>query len=354
MEIVLLILFIISSLTALTIYIISSKKLEYFETVTKNLSAMGVIQNMFEILGANITASQKIKELNNAIIEAYSPKNSTIVIYDGNSYEVMATNVEDTYKALIANIAEEPDFKSNYLKNVSKYITTTSDKTLTYKSAIERNIRSCMFVPIYFNNRYLGFWLLESEQENEFDDISKNEIAKLKNNLGVFIENSASQNIIETAQNTDTQTGLYNNLYLYSTARQKLLEYETSALILIRFNNLNEINEQYSRNVCNMLLIKGINAIKDMVTKDTISVRYSGRKFLLICPNTTAESVHSLAERILTTLSNELVYVNESGISLKQNMLIHTYRKQNNLEKELQKMLTYIDNTKEENSIKII
>ena len=42
------------------------------------------------------------------------------------------------------------------------------------------------------------------------------ELAKLKDHIGVFIENVLSQESIESAYNTDKQTGFYNNLYLYS------------------------------------------------------------------------------------------------------------------------------------------
>ena len=43
------------------------------------------------------------------------------------------------------------------------------------------------------------------------------ELARLKENIGVFIENINSQEIIENAHHRDKQTGFYKNLYLYST-----------------------------------------------------------------------------------------------------------------------------------------
>ena len=52
------------------------------------------------------------------------------------------------------------------------------------------------------------------EYPSLFKDVNY-ELSKLKNNMGVFLENTLYQNIIENAENTDKQTGLYNNLYLY-------------------------------------------------------------------------------------------------------------------------------------------
>ncbi|MCX8074479.1 MAG: diguanylate cyclase [Clostridia bacterium] len=336
------------------LYFLQSNKIAYYKTLSKNMSAMSVVQNMFGILGSSISATKKIEELNNTIMEAYSPKYSTISIFDGSDYEIKSTNVEDIYKDIIADIAEESDFKANATKNISKYLTTSMDKTLTYKSAIERKIRSCMFSPIYYDGTYLGFWLLEDEAENAFDFISKDELLKLKNNMGVFIENTQYQNIIENAENRDKQTGLYNSLYLYSVARQYLSATENSSFILLCLKNLPEINENYGRNYGNILLIKFTNILKEIISNDSIHIRYSGTKFLVICPNTDTKSMHSVVERLLSTVKNEIEYVNEEQVKLDIQIIIHDFKKQNSIEKEVQKMIVYIENMKDVNTIKVI
>lgn len=335
-------------------YILQLKQLKYYETVSKNLSTMAVIQNMFEIIGDNISAKEKIEELNKKIIENFNAKYSTISVYDGTSYEVKATNIDKMYIDSIGSIAEEVDFKNNTIRNVSKYITTSHDKTLMYKTAVERKIRSCMFSPIYFNGTYIGFWIMEDEEENAFDEISKDELAKLKNNMGVFIENTLNQSIIETAENTDKQTGFYNSLYLYSNTVKILNSKPTSALILLCLNNLEEINEKYTRNVGNILIIKIANLLKELFSNDTIFIRYSGKRFLLVCPNTDVDSIQPLVEKLVTNISNITEYVNEQKVNLTSQFVLHTFRKQNNVEKELQKMVKYSEEIKESNVIKII
>ncbi|MNO75452.1 diguanylate cyclase [compost metagenome] len=354
MIIILLILVSILLLVLAVLYYIQNNNLAYYKTISKNLSAMSVIQNMFEILGSGIPATKKVEELNSTIVDAYSPKYSTISIFDGNSYEIKATNVEPVYLSSITSISDENDFKTNAIKNVSKYLTTSVDKTLTYKSAIERGIRSCLFSPIYHNGVYLGFWILEDTAEDAFDHISKDELAKLKNNMGVFIENIQNQEIIETAENADKQTGFYNNLYLYSIARQKISEYDNSSLIMFCLSNLNDINDKYGRTVGNTVLIKTINVIKELVVKDSIHIRYSGKRLLIICPNTDSEALHGMVERLLSGIKNEAVYINEEAIVMDTQIVMHTFKKQNNIEKELQKMVSYLDNMKDVNTIKII
>lgn len=335
-------------------YLSFTKQINYYKMVSNSVSSMSVIQQMFGIMGESIQGKDKIDKLNKAIIEIFSPKYSTISIYDGTNYEIKSTNVETEYIDSIINIADENDFKTNAIKNVSKYLSTSSDKTLTYKSAIERKIKSAMFSPIYYNGAYLGFWLLEDIVENAFDDISKDELSKMKNNLGVFLETVQYQTSIEHAENTDKQTGYYNNIYLYSNIRQILSSNETAAFVLVGLKNIPEINENYGRNLANILLSKVANAIKETVTSDTILIRYSGIKFLIIFPDSNAEKVHPLIERMFNKIKDEYEYVNDNKVNIEPQAVIHNVIKQNNIDKEIQKMLDYLDGIKTNNTIKII
>ncbi len=329
--------------------------IKYYKVVSKNLSAMRVIQSMFEIMGATIPAENKIKELNKIIIDTYSPKYSTIVTFDGNNYNVEATNIETDFGEALATLADASEFRANVGKNVSKYITTSADKNLGYKTAIERNIKSCMFSPIYHNNTYLGYWIIEDEVENAFDNMSKNEVAKLKNNMGVFLENTLYQNMIEAAENTDKQTGFYNNIFLYSKAKKKVADYENNTLVFLQFRNLADINNTYSREIGDRILLKAINVMKELVGNETISVRYSGAKFVIIYPNSTAETIHSNIERMLANIkSNAIEKVDNTFVTLDIQIVMSTFKKQSNLEKQIQKMVDYVENMKDIDTIKII
>lgn len=350
----LVILLTIAVLVVLVLYYFQTSKLEYYKTVSQNISTMAVIQQMFEIMGSTISAKQKIENLNQVIIKSYGVKYSTIAIYDGTTYEIKATNVEKTYLDSISQIAKEPDFKDNALRNVSKYITTSPDKTLTYKSAIERQIKSCMFSPIYYNDMYLGFWVIEDEVENAFDNISKDDLAKLKNNMGVFIESLQNQSVIEMAENTDKLTGFYNNLYLYANVVSILNSKPSSALILMCINNIDDINEKFGRVVADNMIVKVSDVIKDMISEENIKIRYSGKRILIVCPDSNADSMQPLIERLLTHIKGLEEYNDDKKIEISVQFVLHTFRRQQNVEKELQKMVSYIDKMQENNSMKLI
>ncbi len=339
---------------SLLMYMSFSKQIKYYKMVSSSVASMSVIQKMFEIMGETIEGVKKIEKLNSNIIEIFSPKYSTICIFDGKNHEIKATNVEEEYKDVIVNIADENDFKTNALKNVSKYLSTSPDKTLTYKSAMERKIKSTMFSPIYYNETYLGFWLLEDIVENSFDNISKDELAKMKNNLGVFLENVQFQTSIELAQNTDIQTGYYTNMYLYSNMRRILASSDTSAFVIINLRNIPEINDTFGRNLGNMLIVKTANTIKQTVSSDTVLIRYSGIKFLIVFPDSTSEKAQPLVERIMGKIRDEYEYVEDKKVSIEPQSTIHNISRQNNIDKEIQKMIDYMDNMDESGTIRII
>lgn len=354
MEIVLII-SIIVCLILIGMIVIKNKQIEYYQIISKNLSAMRVIQSMFEIMGASISGINKIQELNKIVIDTYKIKYSSIITFDGDKYNVQTTNVEKEYINSIVKIGNDNEFKNNVIKNISKYLTTTSDKTLTYRSAIDRNIKSCMFSPIYNGNTLIGYWLLEDDTINAFDSMSKSELSKLKNNLGVFLENAIYQNIIEIAENTDKQTGFYNNLYLYSKARNKLIEAENTAMVVLSLENLGKVNNEYSREVGNRLLAKAVEVIKELVSSTSISIRYSGAKIIILVPNATSSSVHSNVEMLLSRIKSDAIEnVDGVYVSLELKMLIKTIKKQSNIENEVQNLMKYIEKMENIDTIKIV
>lgn len=330
------------------------KRNKYYSVAIGNMSGMVIMQRMFELMASTIPASKKIEELNNIIIEVFNSKSSTISIFDGVNYEIKASNVEEMYKDSIKSLAEEEDFKNNATHNISKYLVAAGGRLLGYKSAMERKIRSAMFSPIYYNGTYLGFWLLEDDAENAYDGISKEELAKLKDHIGVFIENVLSQESIEGAYNTDKQTGFYNNLYLYSNVRQKTFNADNSTLTLILLANLPEINEKYGREAGNRLLEKASKLISEIFNGENIFVRYSGSKFCIVSPNTSAETMHATVERYITNLKMQEEIIDGNKITLNASIVMKNIRKQGNIDRELSKMADYVEKMTDTNTIKII
>ena len=332
-----------------------NKKMKKIINQKNNTSIVeATIQKMFDILGANINTSQKIDRLNNVIISAFNPKYSSIVLYDGVNHVMKSTNVEECYVDVIREVSGEPIFASCTTKDSTKYMISKINNIVSYKSALERGIKSVMFSPIFFNDVYLGFWIIEDDKENAFDNISTSDFKKFKYNLGLFIENILMQNTIEVADNTDNQTGFYNKVYLYSNSRKILMKSTTSSATLIELINIPELNEKYGRNLGNTLILKMCNEIRNIVSKESVLIRYEGLKFLIITPDSNAQIAQPIIEKVFHSINNISEYVEDEEIKIEANILIHTLQKQNNIEKEIQKMKNSIHKFKDTNTIKIM
>ncbi|CDC78702.1 diguanylate cyclase [Clostridium sp. CAG:465] len=341
-------------IVAIIITSFQKRQINSLKSVSKNVANMNILQNMLEIMSSKFSSDEKIKNLNDVIITNYGVKYSTISTFDGYEYDSTASNIEAIYKDRLKDIANENDFKVNISKNVSKYLTTAPGKTLLYRSAVERRIKSAMFSPIYCNGVYLGFWLLEDTVSNAFDNIPKSELAKLKANIGTFLDIVGFQRSIEKAQNEDKQTGFYTNLYLYSGARKIIKNNENNTIAMVCLKNIPDINLKYGRNVGNAVLIKATNCIKNFVNKNIILIRYSGIKFLIIIPNMSSQASQPMIERLLAKLNLESEYVGDEKITVNSQFLLHTVKNQNDIDFEIEKMVDYIDGMNSVNTIKII
>lgn len=341
-------------IVAIIITSFQKRQINSLKSVSKNVANMNILQNMLEIMSSKFSSDEKIKNLNDVIITNYGVKYSTISTFDGYEYDSTASNIEAIYRDRLKDIANENDFKVNISKNVSKYLTTAPGKTLLYRSAVERRIKSAMFSPIYCNGIYLGFWLLEDTVSNAFDNIPKSELAKLKANIGTFLDIVGFQKSIEKAQNEDKQTGFYTNLYLYSGARKIIKNNENNTIAMVCLKNIPDINLKYGRNVGNAVLIKATNCIKNFVNKNIILIRYSGIKFLIIIPNMSSQASQPMIERLLAKLNLENEYVGDEKITVNSQFLLHTVKNQNDIDFEIEKMVDYIDGMNAVNTIKII
>lgn len=348
------ILFGISSAVSVFCLLKYKEKIKYYKVAIGNMSGMLVVQRMFELMSSAIPLKQKLSEANNIILESFGSKYSTIATFDGEKYEIKVSNVDPVFQDRILELPQDKVFKINVQKNVPKYLVGADGKVLTYQTAMERHIRSAMFLPIYHSGNITGFWLLEDEKTGAFDNISNEELVRIKENIGVFLDNMSMQDAIEMAENKDKQTGFYNCLYLYSTLRQKLANVSDSTLVLINFANLGEINSKFSRDVGDKLLLKASTYLKEIVGGKDILVRYSGNKFCIVSPGTTVENMQATIERYLSNVKSYVEHIGDDEAKLNVAIVMNQFKTQGNIEKEITEMVEYANNMRTINTIKII
>jgi len=294
---------IIINLILIAFIFILIKQLDIFQKLKKNYAAVVVLQKIMEILGKKIPAVEKLEEINNILIEENDIMYSTIVSYDGDNHKVQMSNVSSAYFDVFKEIIEEPIFKNNALKNVPKYVTTPYGEALKYTSAFERGICSSLFMPLYLNNTYAGYWLIEDKRPNAFDRFEKVQLSILKNNLVLIIENSNYQATIEKMAVSDRLTGLYNRYYLYSKGRSLINDYPVSTVVMADIDHFKRINDTYGHDIGDKVLVNMVQTTLKYLSQQDIFVRFGGEEFVMLFPGKTTDVCKTKIDEIREIIS---------------------------------------------------
>lgn len=354
MEIVfiIIILLLIFGVVGLVIYNMSlNKKIKEYSNTNKKITSLNVLQDFINTLGEEGTVDEKIKKINNILIERYDIKYSTIVIYDGAEYVIKASNVQEKHWDTLRNLQAEPIFKDSIETATPKYITIEQDgETLPYLKMEFARAKSAMFFPIYIDNIYIGYWIIEGNKPHEFDNVDTTVLEVIKNNIVAVLKTVENQNTIENIVREDQFSGLKNAEYLYGIAKPIINKYQTSTVCLFNISNLPVINKQVNRSAGNYVITKISDLLKENLADEYFFVRYMGPKFAIVFSGTDEEGVVNFMKNMKTQIENIKINVqkvkksNLKVVSPKINVAITTYYKGTALEGVLKKLEEYLDN----------
>ena len=219
-----------------------NEKLKKLKNTNQKVNSLSVIQDFMKVLGENLTSSsEKINKINEILIEKYEIKYSTIVIFDGLRYRIEASNVNEKHWHTFENLQEIDIFKESIKNAIPKYITVNKGEKLPYLEMEFERAKSAIFFPMYVNNVYMGYWLIEGSQPHEFDKIDTTILDVIKNNLFSAIKCIKNQRVLENLAKKDKITGLETYEYLYGQARKTIDKYPTSIVSLIKIINIQQI-----------------------------------------------------------------------------------------------------------------
>ena len=354
------------------------KKIEAFNNINQKISNLSVLQDFMRVAGEEETVDAKLNKINDIIIEKYDIKYSTIVVFDGAEYVIKASNVDKIHSDTLANLHTEEIFQDSVATATPKYITIENEnEKLPYQKIEMGRAKSAMFFPLYIDNIYIGYWIMESGKMHAFDKTDVTIIEVVKDNILSVLSTVAYQDTIENIVRTDKFTGLYSAEYLYGAAKRTFDQYPTSAVCMFKIINIEEINEKASRQIGNDIITEISNIVKSKIAAQYIFVRYMGPKFAIVFSGVEENSV----EEFLKEMKNEIeelevieeaeevqsvkvingkkVRVKElkeqKSASPKTNFVVSTYYKGTGMEHLTKKLEEYLDTTdKEESQINYI
>ena len=153
----------------LTIYNMSvHKKIESFNNLNQKVTSLNVLQEFMDTISECTTVNEKINKINEILIERYQIKYSTIVVYDGVEYKVKASNVDTKHWEMLSNLQSEEIFQDSIQTATPKYITVDNEsERLPYQKMEFGRAKAAMFFPLYVENVYIGYWIIEGRNPHE-------------------------------------------------------------------------------------------------------------------------------------------------------------------------------------------
>ena len=356
------------------------KKIQQFNNLNRQANNLRVLQDFLSTIGECSSVDEKITKINEIIIEKYEIKYSTIVVFDGAEYQVKASNVDPKHWDTLKRLQDVPIFKDSVATATPKYVTVNNEsERLPYQEMEFGRAKSAVFFPIYIENVYIGYWIIESGVPHDFDNIDTTIFEVVKENIVSVLRTVVHQKTLEAIVRKDLFTGLYSEEYLYTEGKKVIDKYTKSAVCMFRITNIEEINEKYSRKLGNQVIIKISEFIKNNVSKDYLFIRYMGPKFVIVFSGVDTDSVVSfitdIKEEIEKTPISLETNENIEEIDIEQpktkgktkkdktkqevlpklNFVLTSYFKGTGMEEVLKKLEQYVDNAdKNENDITCI
>ena len=329
------------------------KKIQTFKNINQKITNLSVVQDFMTAIGETTSVDDKIKKINDILIEKYEIKYSTIVVFDGAEYVVKASNVDQRHWESLRSLQDVDMFKDSIATATPKYVTVNNDsERLPYQKMEFGRAKSAIFFPLYIDNVYIGYWIIESGVAHDFDNVDTTVLEVIKDNIVSVLKTVTHQKTLESIVRKDLYSGLYSEEYLYGEGRKIIDQYTTSAICMFRITNLEEINKKYSRELGNKVITEVCQKVEENISNTYVFVRYMGPKFVIVFSGVDTESVVDFLNDLKSSIENmDIRLRDENGDIIEEqttkvtlNIALSTYYKGTGLEEILKKLEEYIDN----------
>lgn len=358
MELTIMIILVVIVISLVVYNIIVSKRIKTFKDINQKVTSLNVLQDFMSTVGEDSSVDDKIVKINEILIEQYAIKYSTIVVFDGSEYVVKASNVDKKHWDTLRNLQNEDIFKDSITTAKPKYVTVNKeDERLPYQKMEFGRAKSAMFFPLYIDNVYIGYWILESGRMHAFDNTDTTILEVVKENIISILRIVSYQKVIESLARKDLYSDLKTSEYLYEEGRKTIDNYTTSTICMFKITNLEETNGKVNRETGNQMIVDVCDDIKERLSPEYIFVRYMGPKFVIAFSgieidgvveflNDMKQEVEGLeVEDVIAVEQNEKAKGKKKVVitNPKLNFVLTTYYKGTALEQVLKKLEEYLD-----------
>ncbi len=342
------------------------RNIQKLRNTNQQITNLSVVQDFINAIGETSTVDEKIKKINDVLIERYEIKYSTIVVFNGAEYEIKASNVDEKHWNSLKGLHELEMFKDSIETATPKYVTVNSEsERLPYQKMEFGRAKSAVFFPLYIDNVYIGYWIMESGTPHDFDNVDITVLEVIKENIVSVLKTVVHQKTLESIVRKDLFTGLYSEEYLYGEGKKVIDQYTVSTICMFKITNIQQINNNFSRELGNKVIKEISEYVKTSLSDEYVFVRYMGPKFVIAFSGVETEGVGDFLNDIKTniegmkiSLTAEEIEQYNLGVRIKKktekdlkeiavprlNFVISSYYKGTGLEEILKKLEEYLDN----------
>lgn len=372
---VIVVIVLVFTVLALGIYNLSLyKRIQSFQTQSKRFTNLNILQDFMSVTGSDLSVDKKIQAINDIIIEKYQIKYSTIVVYDGTDYVVKASNVNTNHWDTLSRLHEVDIFKDSITSSSPKYITINNEgERLPYQEKEFERAKSAIFFPLYIDNVYIGYWIIESGVPHDFDNIDTTVFETVKENIISILKTVDYQKTLENIVRKDLFTGLNSAEYLYGEGKKIIDKYTTSAICMFIISNIEDINK-VSRELGNKVITEVSKNVQVNIAEKYIFVRYFGPKFVIVFSGVEADSLSDFINEIKKSTEDLKISLSDNNfqsedldaenkpkkrkkkkreemvVSPSLNFAVAKYYKGTGIEEVLKKMEKHLDEASKEES----
>ena len=347
------------------------KKIQKFRNMNQKITNLYVVQDVMNAIGETSTVEEKIKKINDILIERYEIKYSTIVVFDGAEYKIKASNVDSKHWDALKSLHEVDMFKDSIETATPKYVTVNNDnEKLPYQKMEFGRAKSAIFFPLYIDNVYIGYWIIESGTAHDFDNVDTTVLEVIKENIVSVLKTVVHQKTLETIVRKDLFTGLYSEEYLYGEGKKIIDQYTMSTICMFKIINIQQINKEGCRELGNKVITQISKVVKENISDEYVFVRYMGPKFVIAFSGVEVDGVADFLNEIKDKIEGMKIYLTEDEmrdmnlevkskegkieetkvVSPKLNFVISSYYKGTGLEEVLKKEEEYLDTAEKNES----
>lgn len=346
------------------------KKIETYSNLNQRVISLNILQDFMDTLSATTSIKEKLESINDILINKYSIKYSTIVVFNGAEYEIKASNVDMKHWDSLKNLQNDQIFSESIQSATPKYITVDNpNEKLPYQKSEFGRAKCAMFFPLYIDNVYIGYWIIEGSEPHEFDKFDTTILGVVRDNIVKSLKTVSTQSTIENMVRDDQYSGLKSEEYLYSEGKKMIDQYATSAVCIFKIVNLPDINKNISRETGNSTVTAVAKYVEKNLAKNYILVRYMGPKFAIIFSGVDVQSVGNFMRELKERVEKlQIEYakdyykhaklpedhnIEEDLVKPKIRVVIATYYKGTSLDGALKRIEEYIDQNND-NTISIL